>query len=83
MYRHLVIGSKIRVKSYSPSNLTQIINFAHIISALREWFKKSAEPQAEIKGSEPLHAPSDLHLEEDDEEAVDRGDGGNYLHLLL
>ena len=36
MYRHLVIGSKIRVKRCSPSNLTQMINFPHIISALRE-----------------------------------------------
>ena len=36
--------------------------------------KKSAEPRAEIEGSEPLNAPSDLHLEEDDEEAVDGKD---------
>ena len=32
--------------------------------------QKPAEFRAEIEGFEPLHAPSDLHLEEDNEEAV-------------
>lgn len=40
-------------------------------AALRKWFKKPAEFRAEIKGSEPLHAPSDFHIEEDDGEAAD------------
>lgn len=43
-------------------------------TALREWFRKPAEFRAGIEDYELLHAPSDLHPEEDNEEAADGED---------
>lgn len=42
--------------------------------SLSEWFKKSAEFQAEVGGSGPLITSPEIHREEDNEEAADGGD---------
>lgn len=43
------------------SNLLESITFD---AALRKWFKKPADFRVETEGSEALHAPSNLYLEE-------------------